>query len=112
MTGDPVRVGGSPRRADGVSVLITHDGSGHTAYRKGSDCIDDAVDDYLIDGTVPEDGLPVRMNPRGRLVLPVLVAGLVLTGCSGPLSAPDSEPTATTEPVLVAPTERCPTTSR
>jgi TAP-like protein len=39
------------------AVLITHEGSGHTAYRKGSDCIDDAVDDYLIDGTVPEDGL-------------------------------------------------------
>ena len=48
------------------------------------------------------------MNPRGRLVLPALVAGLVLTGCSGPLSAPDSEPTATTEPVLVAPTATVP----
>ena len=48
------------------------------------------------------------MNPRGRLVLPVLVAGLVLTGCSGPVSDPDSEPTATTEPVLVAPTGKVP----
>jgi pimeloyl-ACP methyl ester carboxylesterase len=38
-------------------VLLTYDGSGHTAYRKGSTCIDDAVDTYLIDGTVPEDGL-------------------------------------------------------
>jgi pimeloyl-ACP methyl ester carboxylesterase len=38
-------------------VLLTYDGAGHTAYRKGSDCIDDAVDAYLIDGTAPEDGL-------------------------------------------------------
>lgn len=38
-------------------VLLTYQGSGHTAYRKGSDCIDDAVDEYLIDGTVPEEGL-------------------------------------------------------
>jgi len=38
-------------------VLLTYDGNGHTAYRKGSTCIDDAVDSYLIDGTPPEDGL-------------------------------------------------------
>jgi pimeloyl-ACP methyl ester carboxylesterase len=38
-------------------VLLTYEGSGHTAYRMGSECIDDAVDAYLIDGTVPEDGL-------------------------------------------------------
>jgi TAP-like protein len=38
-------------------VLLTYEGSGHTAYRKGSECIDEAVDAYLIDGTVPEEGL-------------------------------------------------------
>ena len=38
-------------------VLLTHEGSGHTAYRKGSKCIDDAVDAYLVEGTVPEVGL-------------------------------------------------------
>jgi pimeloyl-ACP methyl ester carboxylesterase len=37
-------------------VLLTFDSSPHTAYRKGSDCIDSAVDAYLIDGTVPPDG--------------------------------------------------------
>jgi pimeloyl-ACP methyl ester carboxylesterase len=37
-------------------VLLTYEGSGHTAYRKGSDCIDDTVDAYLVDDTVPEDG--------------------------------------------------------
>jgi pimeloyl-ACP methyl ester carboxylesterase len=38
-------------------VLLTYEGGSHTAYRRGSDCIDDAVDEYLVDGTVPEDGL-------------------------------------------------------
>lgn len=38
-------------------VLVTYDGDGHTAYGRSNDCIDDAVDAYLIEGTVPEDGL-------------------------------------------------------
>ena len=33
--------------------LITYNGEGHTAYNKSNDCIQDAVDDYFIDGTVP-----------------------------------------------------------
>ena len=37
-------------------VLLTYDGDGHTAYRKGSPCVDDAVDAYLISGTVPPAG--------------------------------------------------------
>jgi len=38
-------------------VLLTYDGDGHTAYGRSNDCIDDAVDAYLVDGTVPQDGL-------------------------------------------------------
>ena len=38
-------------------VLVSRDGDGHTGYNKGNDCVDDAVEDYLIEGTVPEDGL-------------------------------------------------------
>lgn len=38
-------------------VLLTWDGDGHTAYFRGSSCIDSAVDNYLIKGTVPQDGL-------------------------------------------------------
>ncbi len=38
-------------------VLVTRDGDGHTAYNKGNACIDTAVEDYLIEGVVPEDGL-------------------------------------------------------
>jgi pimeloyl-ACP methyl ester carboxylesterase len=33
--------------------LVSYDGNGHTAYRKGSECVDAVVDAYLIDGTVP-----------------------------------------------------------
>jgi pimeloyl-ACP methyl ester carboxylesterase len=38
-------------------VLVSRDGDGHTAYNKGNPCIDTAVEDYLIEGTVPKDGL-------------------------------------------------------
>lgn len=38
-------------------VLITRVGEGHTGYNKGSACVDDAVDAFLIDGVVPENGL-------------------------------------------------------
>ena len=38
------------------AVLLTRDGDGHTGYRAGNACIDSAVEDYLLDGTVPEDG--------------------------------------------------------
>jgi pimeloyl-ACP methyl ester carboxylesterase len=39
------------------AVLVSRDGDGHTAYNKGSECIDEAVHGYLIDGTVPDDGM-------------------------------------------------------
>ena len=38
-------------------VLVTRVGEGHTGYNKGSNCVDDAVEGFLIEGTVPEDGL-------------------------------------------------------
>ncbi len=39
-------------------VLVTYDGDGHTAYgQTGSDCIDEVVDAFLVEGTVPEDGV-------------------------------------------------------
>nr|WP_155840709.1 alpha/beta hydrolase [Agromyces luteolus] len=33
--------------------LVSYDGEGHTAYRKSNACIDDTVEDFLIDGAVP-----------------------------------------------------------
>jgi pimeloyl-ACP methyl ester carboxylesterase len=38
-------------------VLIRRDGDGHTGYNSGNDCVDDAVEAYLIAGRVPADGL-------------------------------------------------------
>ncbi len=38
-------------------VLIRRDGDGHGGYGVGNSCVDKAVDNYLIDGKVPTDGL-------------------------------------------------------
>jgi pimeloyl-ACP methyl ester carboxylesterase len=37
--------------------LLTMNGDGHTAYLRGSTCIDSAVDAYFLNGTVPQTGL-------------------------------------------------------
>ncbi|MFF6636095.1 alpha/beta hydrolase [Streptomyces althioticus] len=36
--------------------LLTYDGDGHTAYGRGSSCVDSAINTYLIEGTPPADG--------------------------------------------------------
>ncbi|WP_109507858.1 alpha/beta hydrolase [Nocardioides speluncae] len=35
------------------AVLIRRDGDGHTAYNSGNECVDEAIESYLLDGTVP-----------------------------------------------------------
>ena len=37
------------------AVLLRRDGDGHTAYNSGNECIDTAIESYLLDGDVPED---------------------------------------------------------
>lgn len=37
-------------------VLLTRDGDGHTGYQRGNDCVDAAVDEYLLHTEVVEDG--------------------------------------------------------
>lgn len=39
------------------SSLITLEGDGHTAYLRQNSCVDNAVDEFWLTGTVPEDGL-------------------------------------------------------
>ncbi|MGC5168126.1 alpha/beta hydrolase [Luteimicrobium sp. DT211] len=58
-TGDPA----TPYRwAQGLAktldsgVLLTYEGEGHTAYSADNTCIAKAVDGYLVDGDVPDDG--------------------------------------------------------
>ncbi len=38
------------------SALLTFKGDGHTAYRRGSSCVDDTVDQYWMTGKVPKGG--------------------------------------------------------
>mgnify|MGYP000982063984 FL=1 len=41
-----------------AGVLVTYDGWGHTAYSKDAgSCVVGAVEGYLLDGTVPQNGL-------------------------------------------------------
>jgi hypothetical protein len=39
------------------SVLLTYEGDGHTAYMRGSKCIDDEIENYLVDGIVPSKNI-------------------------------------------------------
>lgn len=39
------------------AALLTYDADGHTAYTSGSECVDNVVDDYLIKGVMPADGV-------------------------------------------------------
>ncbi|MDI2127939.1 alpha/beta hydrolase [Yinghuangia seranimata] len=58
-TGDPATpYAASESLAAGMenATLLTLEGEGHTAYGKGSTCIDTAVNAYLMDGTMPEKG--------------------------------------------------------
>ena len=57
-TGDPVTpYPWSVALADQLdAALLTWEGEGHTAYRRGSRCIDAAVDRYLLDGVLPGEG--------------------------------------------------------
>jgi pimeloyl-ACP methyl ester carboxylesterase len=41
-------------------VLVTREGDGHTAYLSGNTCIVKAIDAYLVEGTVPKDGLTCK----------------------------------------------------
>ena len=36
--------------------LVTYDGGGHTAYGRSNDCVNAAVDRFLLEGVVPADG--------------------------------------------------------
>jgi pimeloyl-ACP methyl ester carboxylesterase len=38
-------------------VLITRDGDGHTGYNEGNQCVDDAIETYLLKGTAPTSDL-------------------------------------------------------
>lgn len=45
------------------SVLLTYNGDGHTAYGRGSSCINTAVDAYLTQGKLPATGTVCQPDP-------------------------------------------------
>jgi len=51
-------IGGTEQLASDLAsgVLLTSDHDGHGTYFAGSDCVDSAVDGYLIEGRIPPDG--------------------------------------------------------
>lgn len=40
-----------------TGVLLSWNGAGHTSYREGSSCVDNAVDAYLISLRTPPNGM-------------------------------------------------------
>lgn len=65
---DPILVVGTSRDpatplvwAEGLAeqldnaVLVRRDGDGHTGYNSGNDCVNEAVESYLVSGEVPDD---------------------------------------------------------
>ncbi|MGV9558656.1 alpha/beta hydrolase [Streptomyces sp. NPDC003522] len=52
----PYRWARSLARQLASARLLTYRGDGHTAYGRGSACIDSAINDYLVRGTPPADG--------------------------------------------------------
>ncbi|MEU7040399.1 alpha/beta hydrolase [Streptomyces varsoviensis] len=60
-TGDPATPYAGARKmarrlGPGVGVELTYKGEGHGAYNSGNACVKQAVDAYLLDGTVPKNG--------------------------------------------------------
>ncbi|MEV3854473.1 alpha/beta hydrolase [Streptomyces sp. NPDC050095] len=60
-TGDPATPYEGARKmvdalGDGVGVELTYKGQGHGAYDSGNKCVHGAVNGYLLDGTVPNEG--------------------------------------------------------
>lgn len=43
-----------------AGTLLTYDGEGHTAYLRGSSCVDGAIDAYLLDGVLPGNDATCR----------------------------------------------------
>lgn len=57
------------------AVLLTWEGEGHTAYTRGSSCIDSAVEDYFIHGVVPADNTRCAAN-AAREASPLLAPAM------------------------------------
>lgn len=90
-TGDPATpyewgVAVSQQLASGV--LLTYRGDGHTAYLANDDCVDRAVNGYLLSLTVPKAGTVCGNGPEARVPGgPTAVAPSAAGGTPGPPAA-------------------------
>ncbi|CAL9496044.1 alpha/beta hydrolase [Streptomyces sp. enrichment culture] len=67
-TGDPATpYEGAARMAERlgekVGVELTYEGEGHGAYDSGNTCVQNAVNAYLLNGTLPEPGTTCKADP-------------------------------------------------
>ncbi|MEU9217617.1 alpha/beta hydrolase [Streptomyces sp. NPDC048376] len=67
-TGDPATpYAGAARMAErlgkDVGVELTYEGEGHGAYDSGNTCVQDTVDAYLLEGTLPKPGATCVAEP-------------------------------------------------
>lgn len=97
------------RRALPSSVLLTHEGDGHTVYLSGNRCVDEVVNAYLLTLATPEDGgicargssglprIPPTPPARAVLAAPTPPGGTsVPSGAASATAAPSSLSTTAT----------------
>ncbi len=65
------------------AVLLTVDGVGHGAHGGSGECVDGAVDTYLLTGRTPAEGTTCVQQPPASAALS---GAAVLTGVSQPYS--------------------------
>jgi len=85
------------RRQLPTSVLLTHEGEGHTAYASGNHCIDEVVDTYLLTLALPQDGAicGLEADPRAPATPPAAAAATAAP-TAGPTEA--AAPPASQQP--------------
>ncbi len=84
-----------------TSVLLTHEGEGHTAYASGNHCIDAVVNAYLLDLVAPEDGTTCGFEAGPRPPATPVAAGLAPRSSS-------TQQTPTPVPTVVQPGQGAP----
>ena len=87
--------------------LITHRGYGHTVYDTGDSCIDNAVNDYLINLTVPKQGLTCGTGPpppeSGDSTAPTAAPGGSATPAAGSATSPAGPKSTATQKAPLPP---------
>jgi pimeloyl-ACP methyl ester carboxylesterase len=82
------------------ATLLTKNGEGHTAFRSGNGCIDEAVDEYLFNLKLPAKGTACG---DASMANPIQVSETPVPAAEGPLLAePEGEAGFTTTGIAIA----------